>query len=420
MFGLFKKKTEKTTSPLEMPAVQKVEKVLISKSGIEATEDWRIVSAVVDFVNTMRFDGVYYADEIPAEAYQAYHSDYYLAQVFNGGHAQFVLNSKSNASITWPNIVEGLKSMGATEHSAVFADFLAWITETFGEDASQIQLEDVHTAKLNDFDNRFDDAERISKLSTLNAAWIKTWRSLQIVPDASYKNSLQRTVDLNPMRNLRLRRREIVSLEANMKERLRAGLGLAATNSTNLEFVVHVGAGYQETIEGEKKLAFYVRTNVGERFGVATDEYTALYEYIAGTPVEPVDPNDPDGHLKSYEAFKSAGAVAPTPGKRLSKVEASEIEQFIAASRSLEAAAAIHCLLAFADMDTSKAMIAPASFNPPGEAAEVRYFVVVDNTLYITLSAEERSLLIRFEDREFVSQATMTDIKRYKDILMKA
>ncbi|WP_461331769.1 DMP19 family protein [Bradyrhizobium diazoefficiens] len=71
--------------------------VVVSLDALEAAQapekaDY-LTEAVVYYVNEIQRVGVYKGRELPAVAMQAYHADYYLAQVNNGGHSQFIGNT---------------------------------------------------------------------------------------------------------------------------------------------------------------------------------------------------------------------------------------------------------------------------------------------------------------------------------------
>src|SRR3954452_22579319 len=72
-------------------------KVVVPRKALEAAQDPEkadyLTGAVVDYVNQIQRVGVFTRGELPAAAMQAYHADYYLAQVNNGGHSQFIGNT---------------------------------------------------------------------------------------------------------------------------------------------------------------------------------------------------------------------------------------------------------------------------------------------------------------------------------------
>ena len=71
--------------------------VIVPRKWVDAAAEpdgaYHMSAAIVDYVNDVQQAGVFARHEMPAKAMQAYHADYYLAQVNNGGHSQFIGNS---------------------------------------------------------------------------------------------------------------------------------------------------------------------------------------------------------------------------------------------------------------------------------------------------------------------------------------
>lgn len=59
--------------------------IVVPRTDLEAAQDpkkaYYLTGAVVDYVDKMLHVGIYSRHELPAVAMQAYHADYYLAQV---------------------------------------------------------------------------------------------------------------------------------------------------------------------------------------------------------------------------------------------------------------------------------------------------------------------------------------------------
>src|SRR5262245_18231912 len=106
-----------------------LETVIVPRSMMERArqpgQEHVLVKAVVDFVNAMMSLGLYTRFEIPAKAVQAYHADYYLAQVNNGGHGQFISNCRDNLRFAVPDIRAGLGGMKADTHLPIFEELAA-------------------------------------------------------------------------------------------------------------------------------------------------------------------------------------------------------------------------------------------------------------------------------------------------------
>ena len=106
--------------------------VIVRRTAVEAAskpdEGYHLTEAIVSYVNDMQQVGVYAARELPAKAMQAYHADYYLAEVNNGGHSQFIHNS---GEALWPTVsadaLAGLAAMGAAAQHKILTEAVAWV-----------------------------------------------------------------------------------------------------------------------------------------------------------------------------------------------------------------------------------------------------------------------------------------------------
>src|SRR5690348_10034016 len=121
----------KRQTPVRKPTL---ETVIVARSAVEqASEPGKghvLVAAVVDFVNAMMREGQYHRFEIPAKAVEAYHCDYYLAQVLNGGHFQFIHNCGQNLKYAVTDIPGALAGMKGEAYLAIFKE-MAGLLEKF-------------------------------------------------------------------------------------------------------------------------------------------------------------------------------------------------------------------------------------------------------------------------------------------------
>ena len=135
-----------------------------------AATDIDLVPAVVDFVNWAIGPAHLVLGEIAPEAFWSYHADYYLAQVNNGGHAQFAHNSQMGAQ-TLDNCRRGLIAMGATEYVAIFDGFMRIMTAGPGR-AKAIQ--DGQRLRRDRFGHQASRQTLLRTMTALNAAWLRT------------------------------------------------------------------------------------------------------------------------------------------------------------------------------------------------------------------------------------------------------
>src|SRR5688572_1301035 len=109
----------------------RVATVILPRSAAEAGHNgedaYRLTEAIVSYVNDMQQVGVYAPRELPVKAMQAYHADYYLAQVNNGGHSQLIHNSHEQWPIIVADALAGLEAMGALKQHRILMEAAAWV-----------------------------------------------------------------------------------------------------------------------------------------------------------------------------------------------------------------------------------------------------------------------------------------------------
>lgn len=147
--------------------------VVVPRDALDAARDPEnaeyLTGAVVNYVNQIQRVGVYSGHELPAVAMQAYHADYYLAQVYNGGHSQFIGNNGIKMlPTTSSDALAGLRAMGASAQHQILREMIAWVEAHPGEAALQNGFES-RPAALNALDDRFYEAERQQPMTQLAA-----------------------------------------------------------------------------------------------------------------------------------------------------------------------------------------------------------------------------------------------------------
>jgi hypothetical protein len=77
----------------EDPKGRFCDEILVPAEALTDESGANLVQAVVNFTNWAMSDAYLFPSEFPVEALCAYYADYYLAEVDNGGHAQWACNS---------------------------------------------------------------------------------------------------------------------------------------------------------------------------------------------------------------------------------------------------------------------------------------------------------------------------------------
>jgi len=300
-------------------------------------------AAVVNYVNDVQQKGVYARHELPQRTMQAFHADYYVAEVDNGGHSQFIRNAGAMLPTIVADALGGLEAMGARAQHQILTEMDAWVGAHPEEARAQTGF-DVRAKPLDELDTRFYAAEREMPIAQLSARWITTWPELRVVPDEQYSSAIDQIAALNPFLGVRLIWKTVQNLRYQMTDQLQISIAAAcgAVIPEPEAKLTVAGGGYEE-IEGQRCLAFAVRTDKGMRFCVFDDAGARLYDYVQRSPVPKLGP---DLNLDDLKNFKG-----PHAGVRLSTVSANTIRQFVAAGNETRAPEAIDLLLRKAGLE---------------------------------------------------------------------
>jgi hypothetical protein len=308
--------------------------VVIPRDAIEGAHepDKAVTHAVVDYVNDIQRAGVYPRHEMPAVAMQAYHAEYYLAQVSNGGHSQFIRNTGiAMLPTTSGDALAGLKAMGAATQHRILVEVLAWVKANLEEAAKQNGFA-VRAQALKALDDRFHAAEREQPITRLAARWIASWSGLRVVGREQYQAEIDRLAQLNPHLARRRVWQSVQQLRFQMTDDRQITIAAACgAVRPQPEVKLQVRPGGNVEIEGQQCTAFGVGTDKGTRL--------CVFEKAGG---------------RLYELDGSGQRAAA--GAQLSTVGADKIRQFVQAAGQVRAAEAIDLLLRKAGLDP-RAMI---------------------------------------------------------------
>jgi hypothetical protein len=308
--------------------------VVIPREAIEGAPepDKAVTQAVVAYVNDIQRAGVYPRHEMPAAAMQAYHVEYYLTQVSNGGHSKFIRNTGiAMLPTTSGDVLAGLKAMGAGAQHQILLEVLAWLKASLEEAAKQ-NGSAVRAAALKALDDRFHAAEREQPITRLAARWIASWTGLRVVGREQYQAEIDRLAQLNPHLAPRRVWQSVQQLRLQTSDDLQVTIAAACgAVKPQPEVKLQVRPGGNMEIEGQQCMAFGVGTDKGARL--------CAFEKAGG---------------RLYELDGSGQRVAA--GARLSTVGADKIRQFVQVAGQMRAAEAIDLLLRKAGLDP-RAMI---------------------------------------------------------------
>ncbi len=315
--------------------------VIIRKSGYKAAkrDPYELSSAVVNYVNAMLSEGLFIHDEIPPCTIQIYYADYYVGQVNNGGHSQFIGNSGEAFDSVARNAFEGLRAMGASEHARLLEQAIKWVADNPSEAKAQTGFEGGRADALEELDDKFYGLENETSFYDCSARWIKAWPNLKIVADRKFDAEMNALFRRNTNRKERAIGFRILGIHRQITDPLNVGLGIAATSCQPAEYVERVMGAWGGNVmrfEGEEQMMWDVQTTNGTRFGVVAERSCALYEQIQQSAA-------PDAN--NIENFDWSKYEEPKAGERLSKVASVDAEYAINQAQRTKVAAAIDLLL---------------------------------------------------------------------------
>lgn len=375
---------------------------MVCRSIIEAVRSGEaphtLVQEIVNYVNYLNGKGLYRRDEIPQEAIQAFHADYYLAQVKYGGHSQFIHNSKNIADFAWPDARAALEAMGANNHLTILEKMLSWVEQNPDKADQQSGFSGGRDPYLDGLDDEFFKLNRAAPLTSIMAAWIMQWPSLQIVEDEKLPAVLDSIVQMSPDRADRLARKRIATISHQINDWLQIGIGMAATACDPPIMRVAIGPGSTQTVEGEDQIVWAVRTNAGQRYGLMNEEGASIYELVPpNTTINIHDKDDlsaalKDGRIRNYKGSEI--------GKRCSFVPAEKIAGTVSHAARLNAAIAVDTLLRKAGIEAEWISLAPLPLPVTINRQDlIQWLILTDkHDPLIAVTQERASALLEMKD----------------------
>ncbi|MER8371947.1 DUF4375 domain-containing protein [Mesorhizobium sp. M1406] len=421
MFGFFSRKSKKISEKpvgASPPATGHLSKtgllvpVIVPRSTVEDAVErpFELVFAVDKFIHAMVSQGLYHYPEISPKAMQVFHADLYSTEVKNGGHSQFVHNAGREFDTMVANARAGLTAAGANGQLATLEKMSVWVTEHPAEAEEQTGFEGGRDDFLDTLDDAFYDTDEAAPMLDLLARWVASWPDLQIVDDDDCDEAIRQLAMANPRRESRLLHRSVAELVGQMFRRRDVGVGLACADALPPEVKLSLGTARMLDVEGEKQLAFQLRTNAGEvRLCVVTDTHAAVYESIA--------PEDPP-IARVGENPLAAGV--PRVGRKLGQVDAQTIAKVIELAEEHHAPVAVDLLLRKAGIDPTKAIVSANSIVQREGGPVVSWVVMAGGHAFLFQASRDRCALLRGDNEESLVEAHRTELEEYFDLTAAA
>ncbi|MGT2461887.1 DMP19 family protein [Sinomonas atrocyanea] len=160
--------------------------------------DEAVVDANIDIVNAM-YEELLDEREIAPNALRSYYVDFYLAQMLDGGFAQYALAAHERAQVD-RLVREGLREMGAAGHLALFDELAAAVAALTVEDTEAYLEGDadgsVAVARAEALDDRFEALLEQEDLLALNGAWLRGQEGLLVLDEDGIEDEIARRVGL--------------------------------------------------------------------------------------------------------------------------------------------------------------------------------------------------------------------------------
>jgi len=355
-----------------------------------------VVSAIVEYVDSVMREGVYHPCELPPEAMQVYHADYYLAQVENGGHSQFIYNAGVNFPEMSADALAGLEAMGLPEHHRILNEMIGWANANPEEAAAQNGFATC-AALLDELDARFCAADDQTPMIQRSAKWIATWPNLRLVEDDRYAAEIQAFAQLNPHLAARKIWQGVQALLYQMTDRLQLTVAVACGAVTpDPEIKLAVPGGSHMEIEGQMCLAFSVSTDKGDRLCVSEDTGGRLYEFLESPPLSET------ATAEQRDVYRPMAA-----GARLSIVSETLVRSFYETAQRTLACEAIDLLL-------RKAALAPSSAVTAWRLRDnSAVWIVVSGQNHVVATTSPDSATLAQRDGTQLASVTRAEIEQH-------
>jgi hypothetical protein len=391
----------------DLPPSQKLDLIVVPQSAIDAIDDapHLLCKAVVDYVNHLVHVGQYTRSELPNEAMQIFHADYYCAQVLNGGHAQFVGNAGSELSKTLQDVMSGAMEMGHDGYHKIVSEMASWIAKNPRKALVQTGFTDGISEELAALDAPFFDLNSAKSFQSVLAGWIVDLEIVLAVPDAQLPLVYEGILLMNGKAAPRETARDIARYDHMLTDPLH--LGLAHTGGSNKDPLIGISDGTQMEVKGRAMTCWLVHTPGGKRWGVINASGTALMEYIPGSN-ESLDEDISETTVADMETYES-----PKVGNLIASVSQDQINVARQVAINTKAAAAIELLLGSLDQQISVDCLSVRSAGRgKGDLIGTSIYVVFDGGkgVFTALVTSEGAKLLEEPTHKVLASVTRAEI----------
>lgn len=252
-----------------------VDHIVVSRESIKSNDAYAVIKSNISVVNYLLEEGAE-PGELSPDALGSYYVDYYLAEVTNGGIAQFMFNCCGEHRIL-DHITRALPLLGATGHAGLFSEARAgW--EAMGAEEKRVSLDRGLFNSPDPFEglsDRFYEVNRSEDLIELNSAFIRNHPNLEVIRLKRLEAHLAGIIRTIPDLAARLAERE--RLAAENKPRYARIIDVIC-EEYGME-LVRITAGDPGFIhEGEERVAWHFLADQGHYSMVDMGERAVVFD----------------------------------------------------------------------------------------------------------------------------------------------
>lgn len=344
--------TDPLSPPESIPEEKRVSEILVQQSAVDDEDPSVLVYNIVQFVNALAEQGAFNSDELPLNALRCYHVDYYLAQVANGGHGQFVGNSGWD-EMTIRNISDGLRAMDAGPYVEIFDDLRKFI-DSNPDQAAQVAAGrgfGDQVPAIEALDDRFLAGDCHKTITPANARWVRGLPELRVVPDSEFADAMYALCTSNPLREKRLSERKNAALESALTDPLRVAAGLLCTQARTLP-ITGYGGGDPSAVspDGRQGMGWHISTPHGRRVVFMFDDiaYLCVPQLADGRDLTDEVMEEGRRQLEEQDVEGMTG-WHPLSYREVARIDSADIVKAIDLAKSRPVAAFARALLAKLD-----------------------------------------------------------------------
>jgi hypothetical protein len=273
----------------------------VPEKAYRSDSPYDLVQSVVNFVNFALRNAYFNRDEIAQNAMRAYHVDYYLAQVNNGGHSQYAANGNMLEAIL-KDCQQGLE---AVRHDAASLHHRFLVFSQAEPTRMAKVLQGGGFGKIDPFveslDKEFYALDKEQPLINANRDWLKSLPELKVVADDDYIAVTDALAASNTQAETRKAEREQAAREAEARDPLKQAMTyLCMMVKEPRRFIAwHQGHPGQDLGDGVKVIRFVVETDKGMCSAIFHPEVSVLFDdFLKGEPIARVPTDMVSAHVE--------------------------------------------------------------------------------------------------------------------------